>query len=100
MAAKCEIQLAYAIGISEPVSINVNTYGTGRFADDKISEIIWREFDLTPEAIITDLDLKRPIYQKTASYGHFGRNDLELTWERTDRVEALLRYLLPLGKVV
>ena len=88
-ADKLEIQLAYAIGVAEPVSVTVNTYGTGRLPDDKIAEIVNKHFDLRPAAIIRDLDLRRPIYRKTAAYGHFGRTDIELPWERLDKVETL-----------
>jgi S-adenosylmethionine synthetase len=89
MAERCEIQLAYAIGVARPLSINVETFGTGTIADEKISTIIAEVFDLRPGAIIRDLDLRRPIYRQTASYGHFGRDDLDLPWERTDKVKAL-----------
>lgn len=88
-ADKLEIQLAYAIGVAKPVSVTVNTYGTGRLPDDKIAEIVNKHFDLRPAAIIRDLDLRRPIYRKTAAYGHFGRTDVELPWERLDKVETL-----------
>ena len=88
-ADKLEIQLAYAIGVAKPVSVTVNTYGTGRLPDDKIAEIVNKHFDLRPAAIIRDLDLRRPIYRKTAAYGHFGRTDIELPWERLDKVETL-----------
>ncbi len=89
LAERCEIQLAYAIGVARPLSVNVETFGTGRIEDERIAEIIARVFDLRPGAIIRDLDLRRPIYQKTAAYGHFGRDDLDLTWEHTNKVEAL-----------
>jgi S-adenosylmethionine synthetase len=89
LAERCEIQLAYAIGVARPLSVNVETFGTGRIEDERIAEIISRVFDLRPGAIIRDLDLRRPIYQKTAAYGHFGRDDLDLTWEHTNKVEAL-----------
>jgi S-adenosylmethionine synthetase len=89
MAERCEIQLAYAIGVARPLSINVETFGTGTIADEKISPTIAEVFDLRPGAIIRDLDLRRPIYRQTASYGHFGRDDLDLPWERTDKVKAL-----------
>ena len=78
-----------SIGVAEPVSVTVNTYGTGRLPDDKIAEIVNKHFDLRPAAIIRDLDLRRPIYRKTAAYGHFGRTDVELPWERLDKVETL-----------
>ncbi len=90
LAERCEVQLAYAIGVSEPVSIHVDTEGTGKIPDPKIAEIIRKVFPLTPSGIIKYLDLRRPIYQKTASGGHFGRNDPDFTWEKTDKVEALL----------
>ena len=89
LAARCEVQLSYAIGISEPLSINVETFGTGTVDDEKIAAAISQVFDLRPRAIIRDLDLLRPIYRQLASYGHFGRDDLDLTWEKTDRAEAL-----------
>jgi len=89
LAERCEIQLAYAIGVAMPLSINVETFGTGSIDDDRISKLIAEVFDLRPGAIIRDLDLRRPIYRQTASYGHFGRNDLDLPWERIDRVDAL-----------
>ena len=89
LADRCEIQVAYAIGISWPLSVNVETFGTGRLPDDAIARLILEHFDLRPGAIIRDLDLRRPIYRPTAAYGHFGRADLDLPWERLDRVEAL-----------
>ncbi len=89
LADRCEIQVAYAIGVSHPLSINVETFGTGRISDEKISELVSTYFDLRPGAIIRDLDLRKPIYQKTAAYGHFGRDDIEFTWERTDKAAAL-----------
>ena len=88
-AERCEIQLAYAIGVAIPLSINVETFGTGTIEDILISQLISEVFDLRPGAIIRDLDLRRPIYRQTASYGHFGRDDLDLPWERTDRIDAL-----------
>ena len=88
-AARCEIQLAYAIGVAMPLSINVETFGTGTIEDQHIGQLISEVFDLRPGAIIRDLDLRRPIYRQTASYGHFGRDDLDLPWERTDRIDAL-----------
>lgn len=91
LADKCALQLAYAIGIPEPVSIMVETYGTGKMPDDQISRLISKGFDLTPGGIIEQLDLLRPIYQKTACYGHFGREERDFTWEVCDRVEALKR---------
>lgn len=89
LADRCEIQLAYAIGVARPLSINVETFGTGKISDERIAQIIEAEFDLRPGAIIRDLDLRRPIYRQTAAYGHFGRDDIALPWEQTDRVEAL-----------
>lgn len=89
LAKKCEIQLAYAIGVARPVSIFVDTFGTGILADDAISEIVKEEFDLRPAAIIDELDLKKPIYKKLAAYGQMGREDLQVAWEKTDRVESI-----------
>lgn len=89
LAEKCEVQVAYAIGVAEPVSINVNTFGTGVVEDVKIVELIRKNFDLTPSGIISSLDLRRPIYRKTAAYGHFGREFPEFTWEKTDKASAL-----------
>ncbi len=89
LAKRCEIQLAYAIGVAHPLSINVETFGTGAIDDEKIAALIPQVFDLRPGAIIHDLDLRRPIYRQTAAYGHFGRDDLDLTWERTDRADIL-----------
>ena len=83
------MQLAYAIGVAKPVSVRVDTFGTGTVSDVKLEEAVEKVFDLRPAAIIRDLDLRRPIYRQTAAYGHFGRADLDLPWERTDRVEAL-----------
>lgn len=93
LADKCEIQLSYAIGVAYPTSVMVNTYGTGKISDEKLVEIIRENFDLRPAGIIKMLDLRRPIYKQTAAYGHFGRNDLDLPWERLDRVEELKKYL-------
>lgn len=89
LAKKCEIQLAYAIGVARPVSVMVDTFGTGVISDDSLSEIVKENFDLRPAAIIDMLDLRRPIYRQLAAYGHLGRTDLDLTWEKTDRTEAL-----------
>ena len=89
LAKKCEVQIAYAIGVAQPVSVLVTTFGTGRLPDERIAEIVRETFDLRPGAIIRDLDLRRPIYRQTAAYGHFGRNDLDLPWERTDRAAEL-----------
>ncbi len=91
LASRCEVQLAYAIGVAQPVSIMVDTFGTGKIDDEKIALIVRKLFDLRPAAIIRDLNLRRPIYRKTASYGHFGRNDEDFTWERTDKAEAIRR---------
>ncbi len=88
IAKKCEIQLAYAIGVAKPLSIYVNTYGTGKIADDRIVEIIKKNFDLRPSAIIEYFDLRRPIYKQTASYGHFGRSDINVPWEKTDKIDV------------
>jgi S-adenosylmethionine synthetase len=89
LAERCEIQVAYAIGVAHPLSINVETFGTGLIPDDEIAKAIEKTFDLRPGAIIRDLDLRKPIYQQVAAYGHFGRDDLDLTWERTNKVEEL-----------
>jgi S-adenosylmethionine synthetase len=89
LASRCEVQVAYAIGVAHPLSINVETFGTGKIGDEKIAHIIADNFDLRPGAIIRDLDLRRPIYRQTAAYGHFGRTDLDLSWERTNKVDAL-----------
>ncbi len=89
LADRCEIQVAYAIGVSHPLSVNVETFGTGQIPDEKISQLILEHFDLRPGAIIQDLDLRRPIYRQVAAYGHFGRDDLDLPWEKTDRAAAL-----------
>ncbi|MDO9130528.1 MAG: methionine adenosyltransferase [Anaerolineales bacterium] len=89
LADRCEIQVAYAIGVAHPLSVNVETFGTGLNGDDKIAELILQHFDLRPGAIIRDLNLRRPIYKQTAAYGHFGRDDLDLPWEKTDKAEAL-----------
>ncbi len=89
IADRVEIQVAYAIGVAHPLSVNVETFGTGKIADEKIANLIWEHFDLRPGAIIRDLDLRRPIYQKTAAYGHFGRDDIEFPWERTNKAAAL-----------
>ncbi len=89
LATRCEVQLAYAIGVVEPVSVMVDTYGTGEIEDDRLTRAAREVFDLTPRGIIAELDLLRPIYRKTAAFGHFGRKELEFTWERTDRVDDL-----------
>ncbi len=93
VADKCEIQLSYAIGVAHPTSIMVDTFGTGKLSNEKIVEIIRENFDLRPAGIIKMLDLRRPIYKQTAAYGHFGRNDLDLPWEKLDKVELLKSYL-------
>ena len=89
LARKCEIQLAYAIGIAKPVSVFIETFGTGKISDEKIAELVNKHFDLRPAAIIKNLDLKRPIYRQVAAYGHFGRTDIELPWEKIDKAEIL-----------
>jgi S-adenosylmethionine synthetase len=91
LAERCEIQVAYAIGVAHPLSVNVETFGTGSLPDEKISALILDNFDLRPGAIIRDLDLRRPIYRQISAYGHFGRDDLDLPWENTDRAQALRR---------
>ncbi len=93
LAEKCEIQLSYAIGVAQPTSIGVDTFGTGKISDEELVKIIRENFDLRPAGIIKMLDLRRPIYKQTAAYGHFGRNDLNLPWEKLDRVEVLKKYL-------
>ncbi len=93
LADKCEIQLSYAIGVAHPTSIMVDTFGTGKVSDEKLVDIIRENFDLRPAGIIKMLDLRRPIYKQTAAYGHFGRNDLDLSWEKLDKVEILKKYL-------
>ena len=90
LASRCQVQLAYAIGVAQPVSVRVDTFGTGKFSDEELSDRVTAVFDLRPAAIIRDLELRRPIYRQLAAYGHFGRDDLELPWEQTDRVDALL----------
>ena len=89
LADRCEVQVAYAIGVAHPLSVNVETFGTGKIDDSRIADLISEHFDLRPGAIIRDLDLRRPIYQQLASYGHFGRDDLDLTWERTNKADLL-----------
>lgn len=91
IAKECEIQFAYAIGVAQPVSIMVDTFGTGKISDEAITNLLHEHFDLRPEAIIRDLDLRKPIYKKTAAYGHFGRNDELFSWERTDKAEILAK---------
>lgn len=93
LADRCEVQLAYAIGVARPVSIMVETFGTGKLPEEKLVELVQKNFDLRPAGIIKSLDLRRPIYRQTAAYGHFGRTDVDLPWERLDKVEALLESL-------
>ena len=93
LAKKCEIQLSYAIGVAQPTSIQVDTFGTGKLSDTKITEIVRENFDLRPAGIIKMLDLRRPIYKQTAAYGHFGRTDIDVPWEKTDKAEVLKKYL-------
>ncbi len=93
LADKCEIQLSYAIGVAQPTSVMVDTYGTGKISDEQLTQIIRDNFDLRPAGIIKMLDLRRPIYKQTSAYGHFGRNDLNLPWEKLDKVEDLKKYL-------
>ena len=93
LADKCEIQLSYAIGVAQPTSVSIDTFGTGKLSDTKITEIVRENFDLRPAGIIKMLDLRRPIYKQTAAYGHFGRTDVELPWEKTDMVDTLKVYL-------
>jgi S-adenosylmethionine synthetase len=93
LASKCEVQLSYAIGVAEPTSINIDCFGTNKIPEEQISQAVYENFKLTPRGIIESLDLKKPIYRKTASYGHFGRSDPDFTWERTDKAEALRKFL-------
>lgn len=93
LANRCEIQLSYAIGVAQPTSVMIDTFGTGKLFDSKLEEIVRENFDLRPAGIIKMLDLRRPIYKQTAAYGHFGRNDLDLPWERTDKIELLKKYI-------
>ena len=93
LAKRCEIQLSYAIGVAQPTSVMVDTFGTGKLDDRKLVEIIREKFDLRPAGIIKMLDLRRPIYKQTAAYGHFGRNELNLPWEQTDKAEELRSYM-------
>lgn len=93
LADKCEIQLSYAIGVAQPTSINVETFGTGKLDSEKLVAIVRENFDLRPAGIIKMLDLRRPIYKQTAAYGHFGRNDLDLPWEKLDKADMLRKYL-------
>ncbi|MBA2871824.1 S-adenosylmethionine synthetase [Anoxybacillus calidus] len=98
LADKCEVQLAYAIGVAKPVSISIDTFGTGKVSEDVLIEVVRNNFDLRPAGIIKMLDLRRPIYKQTAAYGHFGRTDIDLPWERTDKAEALKEQALALSK--
>ncbi|WP_368263369.1 methionine adenosyltransferase domain-containing protein, partial [Clostridium disporicum] len=93
IADKLEIQLAYAIGVAKPVSIEIETFGTGKISEEEIVKVVENTFDLRPGAIIRDLGLRSPIYKQTAAYGHFGRNDLDLPWERLNKVEEIKKYL-------
>ena len=93
LADKCEVQLSYAIGVAHPTSIEVDTFKTGKVSDERLVEIIRENFDLRPAGIIRMLDLRRPIYKQTAAYGHFGRTDLDLPWEKLDKAEVLKKYL-------
>ena len=94
LASKCEIELAYAIGVARPLSIFIDTFGTGKVSEERLVELVNKHFDLRPGAIIRDLDLRKPIYKQTAAYGHFGRTDLDLPWERTDKAEILRKEAL------
>jgi S-adenosylmethionine synthetase len=89
LAERCEVQIAYAIGVAEPVSVLVDTFGTGKLPEEKLESLVRANFRLTPRGIIESLNLRRPIYRKTAAYGHFGRTDPDFTWERTDKADAL-----------
>lgn len=93
LAEKCEIQLSYAIGVTEPISVSVDTFGTGKVSDSKLIQIIRNKFELSPYGIIKFFDLRRPIYKQVAAYGHFGRNELELPWEKTDKVSEIIKEL-------
>ena len=93
LADRCEIQISYAIGVSEPTSISLDTFGTGKLSDDEIVTLVRENFDLRPRGLIEMLDLRRPIYQATAAYGHFGREEENFTWEKTDKAEALIKAL-------
>lgn len=89
LAERCEVQVSYAIGVAEPTSVAIETFGTGKIAEDKLEAIVREHFDLRPKGLIAQLDLLRPIYRKTAAYGHFGRTEDSFTWEKTDKVDAL-----------
>lgn len=94
LADSCEVQLAYAIGVAQPVSISIDTFGTGKASEEKLIEVVRANFDLRPAGIIKMLDLRRPIYKQTAAYGHFGRHDLDLPWEKTDKADTLRKEAL------
>ena len=94
LAERCQVQIAYAIGVAEPVSVNVTSFGTGKVSDEKLAAAVKEVFDLRPTAIIRDLDLRKPIYRKLAAYGHMGREDLGVAWEKTDRTDALKKVVL------
>ena len=89
LAERCEIQVSYAIGVAEPTSISIDTFGTGKISDDSIAELVREHFDLRPKGLVAMLNLKRPIYRKTAAYGHFGREDKDFTWEKKNKASAL-----------
>ena len=89
LASRCQIQLAYAIGVAQPLSVMVDTFGTGTVADDRLAAAVKQVFDLRPTAIIRDLDLRKPLYRQLAAYGHMGREELNVAWEKTDRIDAL-----------
>ena len=89
LSDRCEVQVAYAIGVAKPVSLMVNTFGTNKISEDEIETLVNKHFDMRPAEIVKQLNLKRPIYQKTAAYGHFGRNEPEFTWEKTDKADLL-----------
>ena len=93
LSDKCEVQLSYAIGVAQPTSIMVDTFGTGKLSDERITEIVRENFDFRPAGIIKELTLRRPIYRQTAAYGHFGREDVDLPWERLDKANELKKYL-------
>ncbi|MEG2098116.1 MAG: methionine adenosyltransferase domain-containing protein, partial [Pseudoflavonifractor sp.] len=93
LASRCQLEIAYAIGVARPVSVLVDSFGTGKVSDERLGEIVEACFDLRPTAIIRKLDLRRPIYRQTAAYGHFGRTDIDLPWEHTDMTERLKAYL-------
>ncbi len=93
LAKRCEVQLAYAIGVAEPVSVRVDTFGTGKISEEALEVLVRKHFDMRPAAIISQFNLRRPIYRQTSTYGHFGRNDLDLPWEKLDKVELLKKAL-------